>query len=123
MDYITNFCALVNELCSFSLKFKMDNNFFIYKFQSNLGPNHASYFEKYVQDHDLFNTDGKIKYSLSSAMQPFRNTVKNSSAKSTIGLEIAATGLLSHFYASYSPLNITQQTQKVYYKGNALTKG
>ncbi|MCJ1344738.1 hypothetical protein MMC31_002941 [Peltigera leucophlebia] len=86
-DYITKFRALVNELRSFSSKFKVDNNLFIYKFQSNLGPDHASYFERYVQDYDPFDADGKAKYSLSSAMQHFRNTVKTPSAKSTIGLE------------------------------------
>ena len=31
-DYITKFCTLVNELCNFSSEFKIDNNFFIYKF-------------------------------------------------------------------------------------------
>ena len=118
-DYITKFRALVNELRSFLLEFKVDDNFFIYKFQSNLGPDHASYFEKYAQDHDSFDANGKAKYSLSSTMQHFRNTVKNPSAKSTIGLETAATGLLSHSYASYPPLNTTQRTQKVYYKGSA----
>ena len=118
-DYITKFRALVNELRSFSSEFKMDHNFFIYKFQSNLGPDHASYFERYAQDHDPFNADGKPKYSLSSAMQHFRNTVKNPSAKSHIGLEIAATGLLSHSYASYPPSNTTQRTKKVYFKGSA----
>lgn len=41
-DYITKFRALVNELRSFCSEFKMDDNFFIYKFQSNLGPDHAS---------------------------------------------------------------------------------
>ncbi len=64
-DYITKFRALVNELCSFSSEFKMDDNFFIYKFQSNLGLEHASYFERYAQDHDPFDADGKVKYSLS----------------------------------------------------------
>ncbi len=67
-DYITKFRALVNEFWSLSSEFKMDDNFFIYKFQSNLGPKHASYFEQYAQDHDLFDVDGKVKYSLSSAM-------------------------------------------------------
>ncbi len=97
----------------------MDDNFFIYKFQSNLGPEHASYFERYAQNHDLFDADGKIKYSLSSAMQHFRNTVKNLSAKSISGLETATTGLLSHFYASYPPLNSREQAHPVYYKHSA----
>ncbi len=35
-DYITKFRALVNELHSFSSEFKVDDKFFIYKFQSNL---------------------------------------------------------------------------------------
>ncbi len=60
-DYITKFRVLVNELRSFSSEFKMRNNFFIYKFLSNLVPEHASYFEIYAQDHDPFDTDGKVK--------------------------------------------------------------
>ncbi len=76
IDYITKFRALVNELCSFSSEFKMDDNFFIYKFQSDLGPEHASYFERYAQDHDPFDADEKVKYSLSLAMQHFRNMVQ-----------------------------------------------
>lgn len=70
-DYITKFHALVNKLCSFSSEFKVDNNLFIYKFQSNLSSNHASYFERYAQDHDLFDANKKAKYNLSSAMQHF----------------------------------------------------
>ena len=99
---------MVNKFCSFSSEFKIDDNFFIYKFQSNLGPDHATYFKKYVQDHDFFNADEKAKYSLSLIMQHFWNTIKNPSAKSIIGMEITITGLLSHFYTSYPPLNTTQ---------------
>lgn len=119
MDYITKFCALINKLCSFSSEFKIENNFFIYKFQSNLGPNHVSNFKRYVQDYDSFNANRKAKYSLNLAMQHFQNTVENPFAKSTISLELAATELLSHFYSSYPFLNITQEMQKVYYKGSA----
>ena len=115
-DYIAKFRALVNELHSFSSEFKMDDNFFIYKFQSNLGPEHASYFERYAQDHDPFDADRKVKYSLSSAMQHFRNTVKN---PSIFGPESASTGLLSHFYASYPHSNSREQAPPVYYKGSA----
>ncbi len=118
-DYITKFRALVNELRSFSSKFKMDNNFFIYKFQSKLGPKHASYFERCSQDHDPFDADRKVKYSLSSAMQHLRNTVKNPSAKSITGLETATTGLLSYSYTSYPPVNSREQAPPVYYKGSA----
>lgn len=117
-DYITKFCTLVNKFYSFSSKFKIDNNFFIYKFQYNLGPNHTSYFKRYAQDYDPFDADKKAKYSLNLAIQYFQNTVKNPSAKSTISLKIAATGLLSYFYANYLSLNTTQQMQKVYYKDN-----
>lgn len=102
------------------MKFKIDDNFFIYKFQSNLSFDYASYFERYAQNYDLFNADGKVKYSLSLVMQHFWNTVKNPSAKNNLGLQIAATGLLSHFYASFPLLDTTQQKQKVYFKGNAL---
>ncbi len=63
-DYITKFRALVNELRSFSSELKINNNLVIYKFQSNLGPENASYFERYSQDHDPFDAYGKVKYSL-----------------------------------------------------------
>ncbi len=66
-----------------------------------------------------FDADGKVKYSLSSAMQHFRNTVKNPFAKSISGLETATTGLLSHSYASYPPLNSREQAPPVYYKSSA----
>ncbi len=46
-EYITKFQAPVNKLCSFSSVFKIHDNFFIYKFQSNLGPKNSSYFEGY----------------------------------------------------------------------------
>lgn len=47
-DYIIKFRAFINKLHSFSSEFKMDDNFFIYKFQSNLGSKYLSYFERYV---------------------------------------------------------------------------
>ena len=80
-EYISQFRGIVNELRSFSSKFKLDKNFLIYRFQSNLGSDHASYFERYAQEHDPFTEDGDTKYTLSSAMQHFRNTVKNPSAR------------------------------------------
>lgn len=45
--------------------------------------------------------------------------IKNCFAKSAISLKITATGLLTHFSVNYSPLNTTQQSQKVYYKTTA----
>lgn len=105
-EYIIKFCALVNELCNFLSEFKIDNNFFIYKFQSNLGLDDASYFKRYVQNHDSFDADKKPKYNLSLVMQHFQNIVKNLSSKSFIGLvKIVATRLLLHSYTSYLPLN------------------
>ena len=67
-DYITKLRILVNKLCGFSSKFMIDDNFFSYKLQSNLGFDHISYFKRYKQDHDPFNADQKPKYSLSLAM-------------------------------------------------------
>lgn len=80
-EYISQFRGIVNELRSFSSKFKLDDNFLIYRFQSNLGLEHWSYHERYAQEHDPFTEGGNTKYTLSSAMQHFRNTVKNPSAK------------------------------------------
>lgn len=90
--YISQYRGIVNELRSFSSKFKLDENFLIYRFQSNLGSDHASYFERYAQEHDPFTEEGDTKYTLSSAMQHFRNTVKNPSARHT-SLEIGTVAL------------------------------
>lgn len=99
--------------CSISLEFKIDDNFFIYNFQSNLGPNYTSDFERYEQNYASFNIHRKAKYNLSSAIEHYQSTVKNPSAKHIIGMKITRNRLLSHSYTSYPPLNITQQTQKV----------
>ncbi len=59
----------------------LDDNFLIYRFQSNLRLEHSSYYDRYAQEHNPFTERGNTKYTLSSAMQHFRNTVKNPSAK------------------------------------------
>ncbi len=69
--YISQFRGIVNELRSFSSKFKLDDNFLIYRFQSNLGLEHSSYYERYAQEHDPFTEGGDTQYTLSSAMQHF----------------------------------------------------
>ncbi len=46
-------------------------------------------------------------------MQHFQNTVKNPFVKSISGLETATTGLLSHSYTSYPPLNSREQVPPV----------
>lgn len=91
----------------------MDNNFFINKFQLNLDPEYASYFKRYKQDKDFFDTDEKIKYSLNSAMQYFQNRIKN---PSIFGPELAFIGLPSYFYTSYPYSNFCEQVLLVYYK-------
>ena len=121
-DYIIKFHTVVNKLWSFWSKIKIDNNFFIYNFQSNLGLNHTSHFERYAEDHDPFNTDKKPKYSLSLTIQQFWNTIKNPFAKSSISLEIAAIELLLYLYTSYLLSNTTHHTQKIYFKNSASNK-
>lgn len=49
-------------------------------------------------------------------MQYFQNTIKS---LSTCGPELASTGLLSHFYASYPYSNSCDQALLVYYKESA----
>ena len=80
-EYIFQFRGIVNKLRSFSSKFKLDDNFLIYRFQSNLVLEHSSYYKRYAQEHDPFREKGDTKYTLSSAMKHFRNTVKNPNAK------------------------------------------
>ncbi len=70
-EYISQFRGIINELGSFSSKFKLDDKFMIYCFQSNLGLEHSSYYERYAQEQDPFTKRGDTKYTLSSAMQHF----------------------------------------------------
>ena len=67
-EYISQFRGIVNEPRSVSSKFKLDDNFLIYRFQSNLGLEHFSYYKRYAQEHDPFTEEGDTKYTLSSAM-------------------------------------------------------
>ena len=67
----------------------------VYRFQSNLGSDHASYFERYAQEHDPFTEEGDIKYTLSSAMQHFRNTVKNPSNARYSSSQIGTVALIA----------------------------
>ena len=83
-NYVFQFRNIVNELRNFSTKLKLDENWLIYQFHSNLGPEHAFYFEAYAQEHDPFNKDGEAKFTLSSAMHHFQNTIKNPSFKIAI---------------------------------------
>lgn len=70
-DYVLQFRNIVTELKNFSTKLKLDENFLIFLFQSNLGSKHASYFEMYAQEHNSFKENSKVKYTLSSAMHYF----------------------------------------------------
>lgn len=81
VDYVLQFRSIVNELRNFSGKLRLDENWLIYLFLSNLGPEHSSYFETYAQEHDPFTEDGEAKFTLSSTMHHFQNTVKNPSSK------------------------------------------
>ena len=78
---IFQFQGIINDLRNFFSKFKLDDNFLIYYFQSNLGLEHSSYFERYAQEHDPFIERSDTRYTFSSAMQNFRNTVENPSIK------------------------------------------
>ena len=88
----------------------------IYYFQSNLGSDHASYFERYTQEYDFFTEDGNTKYTLSPAIHHFRNTVKNPSARysfsqiGTVAL-IAQTPRLSVSYLVPNELLVQQTIQ------------
>ena len=63
---------------------KLDKNWLIYRFHTNLGVEYSSYFERYFQDHDPFNKQGEAKHSLSSAIQHFLNTACNPSPETLI---------------------------------------
>ncbi|MCJ1471243.1 hypothetical protein MMC07_009891, partial [Pseudocyphellaria aurata] len=94
-DYVLQFRTIVNELRNFSGKLKLDENWLIYLFLSNLGSEHSAYFETYAQEHDPFDDDGNAKYTLSSAMHHFQNTVKNPSSKSASGIENVSVALVA----------------------------
>ncbi len=80
-EYISQFRGIVNKPRSISSKFKLNDNFLIYRFQSNLGLEHFSYYKRYAQEHNPFTEEGDTKYTFSSAMLHFRKTIKNPSAK------------------------------------------
>ena len=92
-DYTSKFRSIINELNTYSSKVKMDENWLIYRFHTNLGPEHSSYFESYAREHDPFTEDGEIKSTLSEAMHHFQNTVRNpisiKSSQSTVALVAA----------------------------------
>ena len=79
--YISQFQDTINELRSFSAKFKLDDNFLIYQFQSSLGLENSSYDEWYTQEQDPFIEVGDTKYTLISSMKHFWNTIKNINVK------------------------------------------
>lgn len=80
--YSFNFRQTVNGIQSFSSVMKLDENWLIYCFHTNLGAEFSSYFEQYSQDHNPFNGRGEAKHSPSSAMQYFLNTAWNPSLES-----------------------------------------
>lgn len=63
---------------------KLDENWLIYLFHTNLGAEFNSYFERYFQDHDPFSELGEAKHSLSSAMQHISNTACNPSSETLV---------------------------------------
>ena len=88
---------------------KLDKNWLIYRFHTNLGTKFNSYFERYSQDHDPFNEQGEAKHSVSSAIQHFLNTARNPSSETTITK--SGSGIISShasavsFIASNLPAN------------------
>ncbi len=74
-DYIKKFGESLREIQNFQGKVTMDDNVLIWRFHANLGPDYASYVERYAQEHDPFDNAGKVKYNLSHAMNRFQNTV------------------------------------------------
>lgn len=56
---------------------KLDKNWLIYQFQTNLGCEYSRYFERYSQEHNSFNENRDTKHTLNSAMQHFQNTIHN----------------------------------------------
>ena len=83
-DYASKFRQIINELQNFSSSMKLDENWLIYRFYTNLEAKFSSYIEQYSQDHDLFNKQGEAKHSLSMAIQHFLNTACNPSSETPI---------------------------------------
>lgn len=110
-DYSSQFRQIVNDLQSFSSIMKLDENWLIYRFHTNLGAEFSSYFERYSQAHDPFNEHGEAKHSFSSAMQHFLNTARNLSSETHISKP--SSGIISphtssvSFVASNLPANQT----------------
>lgn len=58
---------------------KLDENWLIYRFYINLGNKNSGYFEKYSQEHDIFNNERNKKHTLRFALQHFQNIIYNPS--------------------------------------------
>ena len=87
---------------------KLDENWLIYQFHTNLESEFSSYFERYSQDHDPFTEQGTAEHSLSSAMQHFMNTARNPSSENVTSKP--NTGIASYnssvaFVAPHLPAN------------------
>ncbi len=120
-DNITKIWVLVNELCKSLSEFRVNKICYIYKFQSNPGPDQANYFERYTKDHDLFDVQSKAKYFFSSAMQHFKNTAKNNSSKNCSLLNTRFIAVqFSRSYTSYpaSCTNTNYQLTSDFHKIN-----
>ena len=70
------------KIQSFSTKIKLDKNWLIYQFHTNLGSKHFGYFERYFQKHYLFEkieiqnilsvllyNTSKTQYAIAAAMK------------------------------------------------------
>ena len=106
-DYVSKFRMIVNEIQSFSTKMKLDENWLIYQFHTNLGSEHSGYFERYSQEHDPFDENGNTKHTLSSAMQHFQNTIRNPSSHEKSVISMAAIMPNAAFVSPNQPANQT----------------
>ena len=86
---------------------KLDENWLIYHFHTNLGSEHSGYFERYSQEHDPFDENGNTKHTLSSAMQHFQNTIRNPSSHEKSVISMAAIMPNAAFVSPNQPANQT----------------
>ena len=86
---------------------KLDKNWLIYYFHINLGSKHSGYLERYSQEHDPFDENRDTKHTLSSAIQPFQNTICNPSSHEKSVIFMAAIISNAAFVSPGQPANQT----------------
>ena len=75
--YVNKFRNTIDELKIFSFKMILNDNFLIYWFHMNLKFSYDQYQKNYIQIHEIFNDNNKIKQFFSEVITRFLNIIWN----------------------------------------------